>query len=834
VLETLPVTQATGRTRMEGRSQKKPGPGPALVPGLLDGLPLAAVMLDRQVRIVYANSEFGRLLGRDHRELAGQLMPGLGSSDRASLSGALSEPGASGGPVWRHLELTLLDGTRTRCHCRHAVLRDGDGEVDGLVVVFLPAEPAEHALHAELRRRNEFIESVLENLPIGLAINSLDMSTVGFVNARFQEIYGSWNSQGVSDLATFLDRLCPDPDQRRELQRGFMASLENGGEPGRMTWDDIRVRGKDGTVRIVSADNTPLPSQGLMVSTVRDVTDHKLAEEALRESERRYQVMAEASPVGIFRCDLDARCRYVNRRWREITGLTTAEAATEGWLLAVHPDEHEQITTAWRQTVGQGQVFRSECRFRRPRGVTTWVFVQAEPVYDLRQSLSGYIGSVTDISERKRSEEEIRRIAYYDALTKLPNRAFFLEQLGRNIAAARRTDRRSALLFCDLDNFKDVNDSLGHDKGDLLLQGIAERLSACIRKGDTLGRLGGDEFVLLLPKVESSRDAVMVARKIKDQLARPFDLDGQEVYTSPSIGIAFYPDDGDTVSTLLKHADMAMYAAKSKGRNRYQFFSEDMHRRAVERMQLEAGLRQALERQEFRLVYQPQYELATGRLVGVEALLRWDHPELGTIMPERFIGMAEETGMIHPIGEWVLRAACAQAREWIDAGFVDLRMAVNLSGKQFAEAGLVDLVRQVLAETGLPPASLELEITETVLMHDAALARRTIDALQQDGVRLAVDDFGTGYSSLVYLKDLPVSRLKIARDFVRDIASDRRDAAIAEAIVALGRNLGVEIVAEGVETEAQASILQGLACPLVQGFHFDRPLGREDIGRRLT
>ena len=281
--------------------------------------------------------------------------------------------------------------------------------------------------------------------------------------------------------------------------------------------------------------------------------------------------------------------------------------------------------------------------------------------------------------------------------------------------------------------------------------------------------------MLLLPVVQSDRDAVMVARKIKDQLARPFDLDGHEVYTSPSIGIAFFPEDGDSVSTLLKHADMAMYAAKTKGRNRYQFFSEEMHRRAVDRMQLEAGLRQALERDEFKLVYQPQYELASGRLVGVEALLRWEKPDRGTIMPARFIPLAEETGMIHAIGEWVLRQACTQVKEWLDAGYPALRVAVNLSGRQFAEAGLVDLVRRILAETGLAPRHLELEITESVIMQETEVAAATIAELRADGVGLAIDDFGTGYSSLVYLKHLPVSRIKIAPDFVRDIARDERD-----------------------------------------------------------
>jgi len=799
---------------------------------IIAGLPLAIVAVDREGCVLAANPAVGELLGSDPAALRGQPLPGLSAQDRAALAGILSGLTDPGTERWRQLVLDLPGRGTVTLSCCYGVLSAADGEVGGLVGFGLPGDHGDRALREELRRRSTFIEAVLENLPVGLAIHSLDMSTVGYVNRKFQDIYGGWSHGGVTDLASFLDRLCPDPEQRRELQRRLLQDL-GAGSLRRMEWDDIRVRGRDGNMRIVCAENTPLPEQGLMISTVRDETDRKLAEDALRESERRYQIMAESSPVGIFRCDRHTRCRYVNRRWREITGLTTAQAADEGWIAAVHEDDRDGVLRGWQLAVAEEQIFRTECRFRRPRGLTTWVFVQAEPVFDGKQQLTGYIGSVTDISERKRTEEEIRRIAYYDALTKLPNRAFFLEQLRRTLAAAKRSQRRAALLFCDLDNFKDVNDSLGHDQGDELLRGIAERLSACIRKGDTLSRLGGDEFVLLLPAVGGDRDAVTVARKIMKQLARPFSLDGHEVYTSPSIGIAFYPDDGETVNTLLKHADMAMYAAKARGRNRYQFFSEEMHERAVERMKLEAGLRQALERGEFRLVYQPQYELATRRLVGVEALLRWEHPEQGTVLPGRFIPLAEETGMIHAIGEWVLRTACTQAREWIEAGFADLRVAVNLSGKQFAEAGLVEMVRGILAETGLEPRHLELEITEGTLMQDADEALATLTALRADGVGLAIDDFGTGYSSLVYLRRLPIQRLKIAPDFVQEIQHDTRDAAIVEAVIGMGRNLGLDIVAEGVETPQQAAVLERLNCPLVQGFHYDEPLPRDEVGSRF-
>jgi diguanylate cyclase (GGDEF)-like protein/PAS domain S-box-containing protein len=824
---------------MEPKPQRRPESSSSaegmgdLADALVDQLPLAVVTFDREGRVLASNPETSRLLGVSAAQLRGRPLPGLAATDQAALRGILADQSRLDPPSWRLLDLAGPDAAPLALACRYAHLRGIDSDFCGLVGFFLPADHLEHALQDELRRRNQFIEAVLEHLPIGLAINSLDMSTLGYVNARFREIYGSWSGHGASDLAGFLDRLCPDPDQRHEFQQRILKNLSSG-QLERMQWDDIRVRGRDGTLRTVQAINTPLPDHGLMISTVHDVTDRKLVEDALRESERRYQAMAEASPVGIFRCDHRSRCHYVNRRWREITGLTSGQAAADGWLAAVHPDEEAAVNANWQLAVQEQQIFRTECRFRRPQGRTAWVLIQAEPVFDDRQQLSGFVGSVTDISERKRSEEEIRRIAYYDTLTKLPNRAFFLEQLRRTLAAARRAQRRAALLFCDLDNFKDVNDSLGHDKGDQLLLGIAERLSACIRQGDTLSRLGGDEFVLLLPAVKSDRDAVMVARKIKEQLARPFDLDGHEVYTSPSIGIAFYPDDGETVNTLLKHADMAMYAAKARGRNRYQFFSEDMHKRAVERMQLEVGLRQAVERQEFHIVYQPQYRLASGRLEAVEALLRWRHPELGSIPPSRFIPIAEETGLIHAIGTWVLRTVCEQVKEWLTAGYPDLRVAVNLSGRQFAEPGLVETVRGILAAAELPARHLELEITESVLMHDAELAITTIEALRADGVGLTIDDFGAGHSSLMYLRNLPVNRLKLDRAFVRDIERDERNAAITAAVIGLGNSLGLDVVAEGVETAAQAQVLSRLGCPLVQGFYYARPLAREAVRRKLT
>jgi diguanylate cyclase (GGDEF)-like protein/PAS domain S-box-containing protein len=799
---------------------------------LIETLPVAVCALDLTGRVICWNAAAAEMLGRPAVEVLGQAVPGVDDQARAALLGTLARVRAGGGVSPAEMEVRRPDGAEVRVLALPAVLRLGDGQPGGVVAALLDVAERDHSLERELRRRNRFIETILDNLPIGLAVNALDLTKVGYVNARFQEIYGNWVEGGLRDAESFFERICPDARDRERILREANGA---GGadEYRRLQWDDIRVTGRDGVSRIVQASNIPLPEHGLMISTVQDVTDRKLAEEALRESERRYQIMAESSPVGIFRAVPLGHCRYVNRRWREIAGMTAERALADGWLAAVHPDDREFVVSTWTLCVQERRTFRSECRFKRPGGLTTWVFVQAEPVFDSQDELTGYIGSVTDISERKRTEEEIRQLAYYDALTRLPNRVFFLEQLRRALDTARRNGTRVAILFCDLDDFKDVNDTLGHDRGDLLLKQIAGRLSACIRKGDTLSRLGGDEFTLLLPATSGDKEAVTVARKIKRQMARPFDLDGHEVYSTPSIGIAIYPEDGGDVSTLLKHADMAMYVAKSKGRNRYQFFAEDMNRRAQERQALEAGLRRALAQEEFALLYQPQFHAVTGRLVGAEALLRWHHPERGIVLPDQVIPLAEETGLIHPIGEWVLGAACTQAREWQQLGFTDLRVGVNLSGRQFHEPALVELVRRVLEETKLPPSLLELEIPEQVLASDLEESLATLQALRELGVNLAIDNFGTGAASFAALRRLPVNRLKIAGTFIADIADDPRARALAGAILGLAASLGLEAVAEGVENEAQLAVLRELGCQQVQGFHFARPASSQSITRRM-
>ncbi|MBK7846698.1 MAG: EAL domain-containing protein [Zoogloea sp.] len=439
-------------------------------------------------------------------------------------------------------------------------------------------------------------------------------------------------------------------------------------------------------------------------------------------------------------------------------------------------------------------------------------------------------GGFSDITERKASEARIAYLAQHDPLTGLPNRTLLQDRLDQALAHAVRHGSRIAVLFLDLDRFKTINDSLGHMTGDRLLQGVALRLSECTRETDTISRQGGDEFLIVLTDVDGPDDAARVAEKILDRLGPPFDIDGQLLATSFSIGIALFPDDGKCAESLMKNADTAMYHAKESGRNTYRFFDEVMNINALERLQLENALRQALDNQEFCLYYQPQVNLASGRIIGVEALLRWFNGALGGVPPSSFIPLAEECGLIVPIGRWVLHQACRQAKAWQAQGYAPIPVAVNLSAMQFRRADMVATVREALEASGLSPQWLELELTESLLMQSGAQVENTLAELKALGVRMSIDDFGTGYSSLAYLKRFPVDCLKIDRSFVNDLIDDPDDAAIVRAVIQLGRSLRLDVIAEGTETHEQLDVLRAEGCVAAQGYVFSPPLPAEALG----
>ena len=434
-----------------------------------------------------------------------------------------------------------------------------------------------------------------------------------------------------------------------------------------------------------------------------------------------------------------------------------------------------------------------------------------------------------EIKDRQHAEEVVKFAATHDPLTGLANRLLLTERVNRALAAAKSEGRRIAMLFIDLDRFKNINDTLGHEAGDRLLQNVANRLARCVRRSDTVARQGGDEFVVLIEVFQGPDDLAQVAEKILAEVAEPMTVYGREFQITASIGVSTCPVDGDDLQTLLKNADIAMYRAKQQGKNTYQFYAEQMNPHSVERLELEAALRRALERNELTLHYQPKVQARTGRVTGIECLLRWQHPTIGPVPPDQIVPLAEETGLIVPIGKWALRTACLQARKWADQGLPLLRMAVNLSARQFMSATLLDDVVGTIAETGMDPRWIEFEVTESVMMPEPEQAVKLLRKLKAIGVRLTIDDFGTGYSSLAYLKRLPIDCVKIDASFVRGVPVDASDVAITETILAMSRSLGLKVVAEGVETLDQMRFLERRGCDEMQGYYFSRPLPAEQL-----
>jgi len=573
----------------------------------------------------------------------------------------------------------------------------------------------------------------------------------------------------------------------------------------------------------------------LFSAHLRDITDRRAAEDSLRAARGRLDHLLASSPSIIYSTGAaDHRCTFVSRNLLETMGYAPEEmiADPEFWFAHLHPEDRATVLAHFaREGVPENGAI--EYRLRHADGSYRWFHDSYRLVRDEAGHPAEFVGSWTDITARKAAEEtassraeRIHYLAYHDALTDLPNRSLLLDRLSQTLAQAERDSTQVAVLFTDLDRFKMVNDTLGHPAGDELLRQVALRLRSVLREGDTLARLSGDEFVILLPRISGARDVARVAAKALGMVTTPFTVLGHELHISSTIGVSLFPKDGADPETLIKHADTALYQAKDRGRNRYQFFDARMNAHAQKRLLLENGLRHAIEREEFVLHYQPQVDLQTDAVTGVEALIRW-HPEQRMVPPGEFIPIAEETGLITEIGEWVLRTACRQAREWEAAGLPPVRMAVNLSIRQLRRGDFPARVRALLRETGLAPQRLEIEITESSLMVDPEQIIKTLHELRATGIQLAMDDFGAGYSSLAYLKRLPLDRIKIDRSFVRDILEDPDDAAIVQAILAMARQLKIRVVAEGVETPAQTRFLRNHGCEEAQGYAFSRPLPAE-------
>jgi diguanylate cyclase (GGDEF)-like protein/PAS domain S-box-containing protein len=627
------------------------------------------------------------------------------------------------------------------------------------------------------------------------------------------------------------ERSVVPPEHARRIQEQDRAAL-SGPQPvvceteivldGRRRWLLVR------RTRLARSDGS------LAVLTVfTDLTERRTMEQALRASENRFRDFTSAASEFVWENDLDGRFSYVSDRVQAVWGYTDAELRGRTPLELAPADEAERVRDWLGRHLEPDGSFRDlEMRILTKSGEVRWLLINAVGLFDEQGRRVGQRGAARDITDRKQAEARITHLATRDALTDLPNRVLLNDRLQQALANARRQHAGLAVMFIDLDRFKNINDSLGHDVGDELLRCVAARLKECLRKGDTLARLGGDEFVAVLEGLHTSNDAQVVGEKILCALSEPFTIAGQVLATTASIGASVYPSDGDDPATLMRNADTAMYHAKGLGRNALQFFSQEMNLRAMERHRIETALRRAMDAQQFQLGYQPQLDVHSGRVVGAEVLLRWKHPQLGQVSPASFIPLAEEIGLIQPLGDWVLDTACAQLARWPDS--TNLRVAVNLSVGQLRDSrAFLDRARAIIGSARIDPRRIEFEITETLLVSNVAEHSHVLRTLGELGCGIAVDDFGTGYSSLSYLKRLPIDTLKIDRSFVRDIVADEDDAAIVSAIVALARKLKLDVVAEGVETQEQLAVVRELGCDRYQGYVVSPAVAADEFAARF-
>ncbi|MBW8369451.1 MAG: EAL domain-containing protein [Thiobacillus sp.] len=663
-----------------------------------------------------------------------------------------------------------------------------------------------------------------------------------------------WTMEYVSDGCHKLTGYRPDelifnnrvsydqmtlPEDRARVGRAIHAALE-----ANEAFDvEYRIRRADGCIRWVLERGVGLRNAhgqlAWIEGFIQDISERMAANEALHEAVRRYRSLFEHATEGIFQTTPEGRYLNANPALARIYGHDSPDTLIEHLhdiprQLYVSPERRAEFVRLMQE---HGVVRNFESQVYQLDGSVIWISENARAVKNTDGSVQFFEGTVVDITERKQHEAELEHQASHDSLTGLPNRSLLRDRIDQAIVKARRHDRRVAVVFVDLDHFKLINDSLGHHVGDRLLLEVAARLTSCIRSHDSVARQGGDEFVLVLTEQHDENEILAVIRRLLETISQPWVNDGQEYGLSCSIGISCYPQDGDDPDALLRSADAAMYKAKESGRSTYHFYTPELNQAISERLELENSLRHALERDEFRVYYQPRVEVASGRIVGAEALIRWECPGKGLILPDSFISIAEETGLIIPIGQWILQEACRQNSAWLRAGLPPISVSVNLSPIQFRHAGLVQSVADALQQANLDPACLELELTESFVMHDAERINVAMQSLKALGVDIAVDDFGTGYSSLSYLKRFPVDRLKVDKHFVRDIDSDPDDAAIVRAVISLGHALGLKVVAEGVETRAHLDFLHQHGCDELQGYYFSRPVpaaGMEVLLRGLA
>jgi diguanylate cyclase (GGDEF)-like protein/PAS domain S-box-containing protein len=671
-----------------------------------------------------------------------------------------------------------------------------------------------------LRESEQRFRKLAGKLPVGVFINDTH-GGCRYVNDHWCWLAGLTAEQAMG--SGWIQALHAD-DREHTLQiwknageqdNEIVAQYRFRTPSGRETWLNTRARPmRDRAGRITGY---------LGAST--DIADLKKTEETLRASEARFRNYFELPLIGIALIGPDKRWWEVNDRLCEMLGYRRSRLLGMTWAEMTHPDDQSAEEIQLERVLNRRiQGYSLDKRFIRQDGALLYASVSTRCVRQANGMVDHFVTVIQDITERRQAAEHIEHLAYYDALTGLPNRTLLNDRLQQALLRAGREHNLAGMLLVDLDRFKLINDALGHKIGDRLLSEVATRLQQCLRQCDTISRQGGDEFAILLPDLTSSDDATRVAQRMLDAMIQPLRLDGRELNITCSIGISLYPRDGRTSESLLKNADIALYRAKDMGRNNYQFYLSGGTMLSRERLNLETDLRHAMNRRQLELYYQPKWDFRTDAITGAEALIRWNHPDLGLVSPVRFIPIAEESGLVLPMGEWILRAAVSEIGQLHKEGFPGLRIAVNLSGRQFRQTDLKDRVREALTTSGFDPACLELELTEGILMHNNEENMAVLHAFKAMGVRIAIDDFGTGYSSLSYLQQFPVNVLKIDRAFVIDLPENTSSAAIVDAIVTLAHGLELEVVAEGVETPQQQAFLQAHGCDEGQGYYFGRPM----------
>ena len=842
------VTAAIRDTRVRKATEKQLLQMEGRYHGLLEAAPDAMVVVNQAGAIILLNLQAEKQFGYRRDELVGQRVTNIipkGFAERLIADGTRTAAEALAQQIGTGIELIgrRKDGTEFPIELMLSPLDSPEGILVTAAIRDISVRKAAETHLAQMEGR---YRGLLEAAPDAMVVVNQGGAIV-LLNLQAEKRFGYHRDELVGQRVTniipkgFAERLVADD----------LRSAEDALEQQIGTGIELTGRRKDGSEFPIELMLSPLEStEGILVTAaIRDISVRRSMEEALFAEKERAQVTLNCIGDGVFCTDISGNITFLNVVAEKITGWSQQEALGRPLanVFQIQDATSGEITPdRMGMAVGQNRIvyLPPNCIVTPRGGRAISIEGSVSPIHDRQGQAAGTVIVSRDVSAARAMALQITHSAEHDFLTDLPNRMLLNDRVGQAIALAQRHARSVAVLFLDLDGFKSINDSLGHPAGDKLLQSIAKRLVNCVRRSDTVSRQGGDEFVVLLSEVEHSEHAAVAATKMLQAVAKAHTVGQHDLHVTASIGVSVYPDDGLDAETLIKNADTAMYQAKENGRQSYQFFKPAMNVRAVERQTIEAGLRRALERQEFALHYQPKVNLRTGAITGAEALLRWTHPTRGAVPPVEFIPVAEDCGLIVPIGAWVLREACAQAQAWVDAGLPITTVAVNVSAMEFQAETFLDGLLATLAETGLDPRCLEVEVTESVLMKHAESAASILQTLRERGIQVAIDDFGTGYSSLGYLRKFPLDALKIDQSFVRQISTAGEDTAIVTAVIGMARNLKLRVIAEGVETLEELEFLRAHHCDEAQGYYFSRPAlprqfaelletGLQDAARRI-